>query len=387
MSEVAAIKGAMSFDFSQYMKGMMQVQSLTAIFPQCVTNFIANPLLGLVGIFKDATRTIAGWVGNLAEAADSADELAASVGMNVEFMTAFARVAELNGASLQDVGQAAQFLNRSMAEAAEGGAKAEAFAKLGVSFRDAAGGMRSAEDVLLPLGEALKNLPDAAQRTQVAMELLGRGARPMITVFMQGQKAVEDQMNTFRQLGGVTTVEEAKIASEFTDMAKMVSSAWEGVKKALAFPIMQGLMPHLNRLLDWMKQHPDEMKMKMENLANGIVNAFKLAGGTIEWLLDNLNKVIVASTTLSGVWTGFKLGGLVGAAVGGSAGLAAGMYLTRDTGRSQAPITINVQAPPLDQATTTRIAGTLQAPLRDAMHQQQTDYEGRFKAASMAGGI
>ena len=387
MSEVAAIKGAMSFDFSQYMKGMMQVQSLTAIFPQCVTNFIANPLLGLVGIFKDATRTIAGWVGNLAEAADSADELAASVGMNVEFMTAFARVAELNGASLQDVGQAAQFLNRSMAEAAEGGAKAEAFAKLGVSFRDAAGGMRSAEDVLLPLGEALKNLPDAAQRTQVAMELLGRGARPMITVFMQGQKAVEDQMNTFRQLGGVTTVEEAKIAAAFKDTAKFVSSAWEGVKKALAIPIMEGLMPHLNRLLDWMKQHPDEMKMKMENLANGIVNAFKLAGGTIEWLLDNLNKVIVASTTLSGVWTGFKLGGLVGAAVGGSAGLAAGMYLTRDTGRSQAPITINVQAPPLDQATTTRIAGTLQAPLRDAMHQQQTDYEGRFKAAAMAEGI
>jgi len=394
MPEVAAITGAMKFDFSQYMKGMMQVQSLTAIFPQCVTNFIANPLLGLVGIFKDATRTIAGWVGNLAEAADSADDLAASVGMNVEFMTAFARVAELNGASLQDVGQAAQFLNRSMAEAAAGGDKAKVFGDLGVKFRNSAGGMRTAEEVILDVGEALKNLPDAAKRTDMAMDLLGRGAGPMITVFMQGKAAIEDQMNTFRQLGGVTTVEEAKIASAFMDTANMVGKAWEGVKKALAIPLMQGLTPHLQMMVDWFKTNPDAMKQKMQDLANGIVNAFKLVGATVEFLLNNLNAVIIASTTLAGVWAGFKIGGGIGAIAGGAAGLGAGMYLTRNTGGAGAGggggvviQNLNVQAPPLDQATTTRIAGSLQAPLRDAMHQQQTDYEGQFKAAAMAGGI
>jgi len=391
MPQVAAITGAMSFDFSPYMHGMMQVQSITALFPQCVTNFIANPLLGLVGIFKDASRTIAGWVGTLAEGADSADELAVSLGVNVEFLTAYGRAASLAGSSLQDVGQAFQFLNLAIADAAAGGSKAQVFADLGVSFRNSAGGILTAEQAILDVGEAIRNTADAAKRTDLARELFGRGAGPMITTFMEGKESIERSMNTARRVGAVTTQEEAQNAAKFLDTAQKISWAWEGVKKSLTFRITEGLLPHLEKLLDWMEKNPDLMRAKMEHFADGIVLAFDRISGAVEGLLNNFDLVSKGMTTLTGAVVGFKIGGPWGALFGGIAGYAIGDQATRAPNPlAQHQVTIqnlNVQAPPLDQATTTRIAERLQAPLREGMRQQQTQWDGQFKAASMAGGI
>jgi len=338
MSEVAAITGAMKFDFSPYMQGMMQVQSLTSIFPQCVTNFIANPLLGLVGIFKDATRTIAGWVGNLAEAADSADELAASLGVNVEFLTAYGRAASLAGSSLQDVGQAFQFLNRSIAEASKGGDKADAFAKLGVSIRDAAGNMLSAEDVILPFGEAIKNLPNAAQRTQVAMELLGRGAGGMIATFMEGRTEIERLMNTARSLGAVVTAEEAKSAAAYKDKMAMMGWAWEGIKKALTTPLIEALTPVLTRWLKWFEENPEKIKEIMKGLARFIVTTIETIAAAIDMLLEHFDSFRSGVGTLGGAALGFKIAGPWGALAGGVGGFVLDKAMNWNSGASQAPV-------------------------------------------------
>lgn len=200
-----AITGSLEFDVPDYVRGMMQVNSIAVVFPQTVANFIANPLLGVIGLLKDAATSLGAWVTDLSNAADSAGELATSLGVDVEFLTAYTKAAELNGAAADDVAQAFQFLNRSMADAADGKEAANTFARLGVSIRHASGVMRPAQEVMLDLGDAIRFLPDGAHRTAVAMDLLGRGSGTLVATFMAGSDAIGRLMQESRAFGVVTT--------------------------------------------------------------------------------------------------------------------------------------------------------------------------------------
>jgi len=390
MPQVAAITGAMSFDFSQYMRGMMQVQSLTSIFPQCVTNFIANPLLGLVGIFKNATRAITGMTSSFIDGAHEAGEYAEIFGMTASQFSEFASVLGTGMGPMRAMGDTFKFLARSADDAARGNDTImAAFGRLGISAADVQAGVHDLPGLLLKVSDGLKGL-SGAERAGVALDVLGRGAMENPPKLAQGAEYMNRIMAETRSFGASISGGAADVADRWMETARSIQRAWEGVKTALTFRVTEGLLPYLEKLLDWMETNPAEMRRIMENLADAIVNSFKTVGAVTEFLLKDLNKTIVASTTLAGIWAGFRIGGGLGAIAGGFSGYGAGKYLTRDTGSSQPSVTIhnvNVQAPPLDQATTTRIAEKLQAPLREGMRQQQTEYEGQFKAAAMAGGI
>jgi len=390
MPQVAAITGAMSFDFSPYMHGMMQVQSITALFPQCVTNFIANPLLGLVGIMKDASHAITGMFSSFIERAHEAGEYGEIFGMSASQFSEFASVLGTGMGPMRAMGDTFKFLARSADDAARGNDTImAAFGRLGISAADVQAGVHDLPGLLLKVSDGLKGL-SGAERAGVALDILGRGAMENLPKLAQGSDYIKRIMAETRSFGASVGEGAAEGADRWMKCMQSIERAWEGVKTALTVPLLEGLMPQLDTLLAWMQEHPNEMKVRMENLANAIVKAFNLIGGAVEGLLNNFGKVSTGVTTLSGAWLGFKVGGPIGAVVGGVGGLGLGLYMNSGSGQSQPSVNIqnlNVQAPPLDQATTTRLAGALQAPLRDAMRQQRIDYEGQFKAASMAGGI
>jgi putative effector of murein hydrolase len=47
-----SITSGLKFDVSEYVGGKMKVNSIAQLFPAVVTNFMASPLLGVVGILK-----------------------------------------------------------------------------------------------------------------------------------------------------------------------------------------------------------------------------------------------------------------------------------------------------------------------------------------------
>ncbi|MGE5608995.1 MAG: hypothetical protein ACM359_07060, partial [Bacillota bacterium] len=74
--DAGAAVGTLGLDTSGFVRGLMTAEGLMQMFPSWVTNFMANPLLGFVGILQDSARAIAAWVGQIAELDDAADELA-----------------------------------------------------------------------------------------------------------------------------------------------------------------------------------------------------------------------------------------------------------------------------------------------------------------------
>jgi tape measure domain-containing protein len=53
MFQAGSIASTLGLDISPFAQGMLQATSIAQIFPATVTNFLANPLLGVIGIAKD----------------------------------------------------------------------------------------------------------------------------------------------------------------------------------------------------------------------------------------------------------------------------------------------------------------------------------------------
>ena len=72
-------------------------------------------------------------------------------------------------------------LSRTMSAAKDGGEEqSKAFKKLGVSVKDTKGNLRSAGDVMTDIQAKLSTLPDGAEKTALAMKLLGKSGADMI---------------------------------------------------------------------------------------------------------------------------------------------------------------------------------------------------------------
>jgi hypothetical protein len=244
---------------------------------------------------------------------DAADELATGLGIDVEFLTAFSRAAEMNGATMQTVADAFKFLGKNMGEAASGNKDvAASFAKLGVSIANGAGGLRPMEEVMLDVGEAIRNMSDGANRIPVAMGLLGKGGTEMITTFMQGRQAIRGVMDDAVRFGAVTTRESARAGGAFQDALGMMRNAWQGIQRTMAVPIMEAVTDQLNGFLDWFRSNPEQIKGIVKDMANQIVVAVKAMAVAIQELIQHMKVAVTLAGTLAGLKTGWQLGSVWG---------------------------------------------------------------------------
>src|SRR5689334_22198726 len=115
-----SIISKLGLDTSGFAQGMLQATSISQLFPATVTNFLANPLLGLAGIAKSAASAIASAFADVVNAADNAGDSAAKLGVSVGFLTAYGRAAADAGSSAEGFADSLKFINNNAADAASG---------------------------------------------------------------------------------------------------------------------------------------------------------------------------------------------------------------------------------------------------------------------------
>jgi hypothetical protein len=430
--DAGAITSKLGLDVSGFSKGMLEANSIASIFPQTVTNFMANPMLGFLGVVKSVfsqakqivegfTLGVKGAFLELAHEADNLGEAAEKVGVSVGFLSGVGTVASDAGASLESLGEAMKFLNNNAADAASGNAvTAKAFADLGMSVRDAAGNLKSGETLFFEVADAIKELPTAAQRTQAAMNLLGRGGTDLIPVLKQGSAAIKAQVEDFKKLGAVMTDELAAAGDKWGQLETVAGAAWKGIKAAVAEPILTFVAEHFEEIKATIMDVATEIRRSLQEvdwqqfLGDGLA-LFKQLAQTlkgIEWgavtqgllfIADALVKLttgLVKGMEALGKFIGLvkeakQLLSLGGGGGGDSGGLGSVPTMKtpwnpvydqvdhtgsrRTAGFTYGPVTVNV--PPFDtNAASSEIAAKIQTPLREQVQRQQRTYEAGIRA-------
>lgn len=203
---------------------------------------LSGPLDFLTGKFKGLAAAIS--VGGFAalikssiDAADNLHDLAQRTGMSVETLSGLRLVADQSGTSLESLGISFKKLSVNLVDAAAGNKEmAKIFAGLNITGDDAQAAMYRLADVMA-------TLPDGAQKTALAVKLLGRSAEEMIPLLNQGGAELRKMIERGRELAGITT-EMAAEADQLNDqLAELKVQA-----KAAGVSMAKDMLPALSNI-------------------------------------------------------------------------------------------------------------------------------------------
>jgi lambda family phage tail tape measure protein len=185
---------------------------------------------GLVGLVKGAI-----------DAGDAMNDLSQRTGVSVEALAKFKKAAATSGTDIDNVAKSLGRLSKGMFEAAATGKgkAADALNALGISAKDAAGNIKSADAVTLEIANRFKAMPDGVTKTALAMALFGKSGAEMIPMLNMGGAAIDS-------LSVKMTKAFAEKADEYRDKLAILS----GKVSALGMDLTIALLPALNAVTD-----------------------------------------------------------------------------------------------------------------------------------------
>lgn len=234
--------------------------------------------------------------------ADEMGKAAQKVGTTTEALSGLKYAADLSDVSFEQLQTGMAKLAKSADDAA-GGSKsaAEAFAKLRIDptqFDDTS-------DLFTEVAEQLSKLPDGAQKTALAMDLLGKSGAQLIPLLNGGADGLAEMRSEAERLGIVIDGKTAAAAEQFNDNMTRLSASLTGFMQQVG----NALIPILADISDDFTEASGGAKSFGESVAYGVAFAAD-ALNSVEPVFKQFGKSI--AVLFKDVETAVKVGSLAG---------------------------------------------------------------------------
>lgn len=264
-------------------------------------NFKNLILAGLTGV-------TAAYFKGLADDIDKFAKDSQRLGIALQALSEISYVADLSGSSVNEMNAGIRVLSKNMAGAA-GGATAlqEAFQKAGIQYREAGVGLRNVNDVMDDLADKFASMPDSAEKTALAMELMGRSGTSLIPYLNEGKAGIKELKEEARTFGISLTKEFSNGVEQFNDNLTRVKAITTGV----SYTIMDALVPSLNKamdaFIDWYKEAAPSVLRSVRLGFKGIATSIDLMTGAASNSADSFSIIgKVAGTVALGISGAFN---------------------------------------------------------------------------------
>lgn len=150
--------------------------------------------------------------------ASSLVETASQLGVTTQSLQQYRYIATQVGLEQGEMDQALARLTRTLGEASAGAkAQAAVFKTLQISVRDANGHVKEAGAVIPEIAEALKRIPDPAQRAAILVDIFGKAGQKLAPLMESGASGVNELRDAAERLGVVLSDEQIQRADETAD--------------------------------------------------------------------------------------------------------------------------------------------------------------------------
>jgi hypothetical protein len=184
-----------------------------------------------------AKRGLESAVSGTEDLAKATIQLQRTTGLDSETASKWAEIAKVRGIDATALNRSLVVLSRNMVNATQGNKKSvAAFDALGVSMDSVRAGDTST--VMMQMANGLKNMKNPAERAALTQQLLSRNGQAMLPVFMQGSKAINDQMNMAQKYGAVIGGEGVNHTKEFLARQREMKMAMDGLKVSVGTALM-----------------------------------------------------------------------------------------------------------------------------------------------------
>jgi predicted nucleic acid-binding Zn-ribbon protein len=197
------------------------------------------------GALRKAFATAAGSAGlgylinRQLDMADATAKAADKIGVSTDALQEYRYAGERVGVNQRTLELGMQRFTRRMAEAADGsGELKNTLDKYNISVRDANGNMRSSEDVLGDLADAVQNAESESEQLRIAFKAFDSEGAALVNMLKNGSAGLEEYRQSARNLGIV--VEEdlirnsEKATDRITDLKNVLSSQLQRAITSLA---------------------------------------------------------------------------------------------------------------------------------------------------------
>jgi hypothetical protein len=210
-------------------------------------------LSAVAGASVVAVGALASLTKSFADTADNLRDMSMRLGVTVEDLSALKLAADLNGASLDDIGTAFRVMANNLDMAAQkGGPAAEALTRLGVSLQDLR--TQTPEQQFETLAKAIAEVPNPTERAALAADVFGRSAGKLLPLINdlaeRGMKGLREEAQS---LGAVISTDAANAADEFNDQLAKLSAAGQGLMNTLGAALLPAFTEIVTILLEGAK--------------------------------------------------------------------------------------------------------------------------------------
>lgn len=200
-----------------------------------------------VGALAAFTKNAIDTVGGLGELADQ-------VGVSTDALQALSLASTQAGISGEELQRGLAALTRKIADAAAGEQTAEqAFARLGIAFRNTEGQARPTEAVLVDIAERLREFENPAERASVVTSMFGdRIGQKLIPLLSQGREGLIGMTAEALRFGTIASPELIAKADEAADKVAALTASFRAFANnmiANVAPAIVSVIDGLNRLV------------------------------------------------------------------------------------------------------------------------------------------
>lgn len=238
---------------------------------------LSNLKLGaFIAVSATAAAAAAKLASNVLLGVDSLARLSAQTGVATDRLQVLSFQAEQTGSTAEAMRSTIQSLTSAIGNAAERGSPA--FARLGISVRDANGQLKTADVVLGQVRTRMRQLGlSMAQQQSIASSLgIDRSLIGFISATDEQMGALERRARSL----GVLTGEQAKTAVEYANSLRALRFAMDAVRQLIAV----GLGPAMTELVETFTAWLAQNREFIQKVASRFINALKSILGFAERL-------------------------------------------------------------------------------------------------------
>ena len=209
----------------------------------------------LVNGVKETAKAMADTFVESAKWADELNTLSLKTGVSTEKLQEWEYMASLLDVEINTLTGSNTKLIKTMASAQDGTKGAvEAFAQLGVEFQNADGSLRSSEEVLFEVTNALGNVANETERDALSMQIFGRSAMELNPLIKAGADEIARLSQEAHDVGYVLDSDAVGALNRTQDAMDRMKNAGDGLKRQLSAefaPIVadafESVLPAINK--------------------------------------------------------------------------------------------------------------------------------------------
>ena len=267
-------------------------------------------LSAIGNVFQDIGSRVTSLVTSVNSSIDTLNDFSARTGIGVEALQGYSLAAKLAGVDTEQFGSAVQKLAVNIGKATPGDALDKSLRGINLSVQELRA--LAPEDQFSAIGNAISQLPTAADRAAAAVEIFGKQGAALAPLFREGAASIEELKARAERLGIIVSQTQVNNVADMNDAFDLVLATINGIIGQVIGNLAPAVTDVTNQFLRFVEEWSGAQGQGGTGIANAITDVLlqgaEYFAGIFDVFVGNFSGVIVSAESVASTFTSVAQG-------------------------------------------------------------------------------